>query len=83
MYCQSWQTHAVKEVEMHEYTALMEATDIAGKIQCTVEVQVAKTIEAVTSTVDTGASVSVLPRCIYEELFKKAPLRQSFAQMVT
>lgn len=34
-------------------------------------------------TVDTGATVSVLPRCIYEDHFRGAPLCQSSVRLVT
>ena len=47
------------------------------------DIQAAQTIKTVKLTVDTGASVSVLPRCIYEEHFKEAPLHQSPVRLVT
>ncbi|KAF7641581.1 hypothetical protein LDENG_00277080 [Lucifuga dentata] len=69
---------------MPEYTILfMDDTDVPDKIHCTVDIQAAKAAKTVKLTVDTGASVSVLPRCIYEKHFKDVPLHQSSVRLVT
>lgn len=74
----------MEEVEVPEYTLLLvEGTDTPDKIQCTVDTQAAQIVKTVKLTVDIGASVSVLPRCIYEEHFKEAPLQQSSVRLVT
>lgn len=82
--CQSKLTQSVKEVDMPEYTPLLvDVTETPAKIQCKVDIQTAKTINTMKLTVDTGPEVSVLPRCIYEEHFREAPLRQSSVRLVT
>lgn len=82
--CQSLQTQSVKEVEMPVYMLLLvDRTDTPDRIQYKVDIQTAKTIQKMKLTVDTGAAVSVLPRCIYEEHFSEAPLRPSSVRLVT
>ncbi|KAF7653351.1 hypothetical protein LDENG_00084010, partial [Lucifuga dentata] len=53
---------------------------VSSACTCFHSAKAAKTVKLI---VDTGASVSVLPQCIYEEHFKEAPLHQSSVQLVT
>lgn len=82
--CQSTQSHSVKEVDVPEYIVLqVEGNDTPNKIQCTVDIQSGQAVKTVELTVDTGASVSVLPKYIYEKYFNDTPLRQSAVRLVT
>ncbi|XP_023806938.1 uncharacterized protein K02A2.6-like [Oryzias latipes] len=82
--CRSLQTHTVKEVELPEYTLLLVDRSVtSGGIQVTVNIKVAESSQSMKLTVDTGAAVSILPLCIYEEKFKGAPLHQPTVQLVT
>ncbi|XP_060726840.1 uncharacterized protein K02A2.6-like [Tachysurus vachellii] len=69
---------------MPEYAMLLiQDTNVNTKLQCTVEVQTGAILRSVTLTVDTGASVSVLPKAIYEDYFGKVPLQPPAARLVT
>lgn len=82
--CQSTQSHTVKEVDVPEYTVLqVEGNDMPNKIQCSVNIQAGQTMKKVELTVDTGASVSILPKCTYEQYFNDTPLQQSAVRLVT
>uniref|UniRef100_A0A9J7XM44 Reverse transcriptase domain-containing protein n=1 Tax=Cyprinus carpio carpio TaxID=630221 RepID=A0A9J7XM44_CYPCA len=82
--CRSTQTHTVHEVLMPEYTLLLlQESDVSAKLHCTVQVEAGAVQRPVTLTVDTGASVSVLPKSMYDDYFGEVPLQPPAACLVT
>lgn len=82
--CRSAQTHKVQQVEVPEYTMLLlQQSDSPAKLHCTVDIRAGTAKKTVKLTVDTGASVSVLPKCLVEENFKGVPLQPPAARLVT
>ena len=73
------QTHSVRQVEIPEYTQ----SESPAKLHCTVDIHAGTLQKTVKLTVDAGASVSVLPKCIVEEYFEGVPLQPPAARLVT
>lgn len=69
---------------MPEYTLLLlQDKDVSTKLHCTVQVEAGAVQRLVTLTVDTGASVSVLPKSLYDDYFGEVPLKPPAACLVT
>lgn len=82
--CRTTQTHTVREVVMPEYTLLLlQDKDVSAKLLCTVQVEAGAIQRPVTLTVDTGTSVSVLPKSIYDDYFENVPLQPPAVCLVT
>ena len=78
------QTHSVREVDIPEYTLFMlQREESPAKLNCTVDICAGTMQKTVTLTVDTGASVSVLPQGIVEKYFKGVTLQPPAARLVT
>ena len=74
------QTHSMPQVEIPESTLLLlQQSESTAKLHCTVDIR-AGTLQ---KTVDTGASVSVLPACTVEEYFEGVPLQLPAAHLAT
>ena len=78
------QTHSMLQVEIPEYTLVfLQQSESPAKLQCTVDIHAGTLQKTVKLTVDAGASVSVLPKCIVEEYFEGVPLQPPAARLVT
>ncbi|KAL1279401.1 hypothetical protein QQF64_026074 [Cirrhinus molitorella] len=81
--CHSTPIQTVKKV-LPEYTLLLiPESSTLNKIHCPVGIQMPKSFATVELTVDTGASVSVLPRSVYEANFTDTHLQPASARLVT
>lgn len=67
---------------MREYT-LLQDKDVSAKLHCTVQVEAGAIQRPVTLTVDTDASVSVLPKSMYDDYFGEVPLQPPAVCLVT
>ncbi|KAJ8362815.1 hypothetical protein SKAU_G00116460 [Synaphobranchus kaupii] len=84
--CRSEQRRPVREVDVPEITVLCidETAPAKGKISCRVQIQPAASRAFCTDLlVDTGSSVSLLPRRIYEEHLRESKLTKPSVHLVT
>ncbi len=82
--CRSTDTRSVHEIHLPEYTVLyMHDQATTTKIVCPVSITASDTTVDVELMVDTGSSVSILPKAIYEASFNSVPLQTPTARLVT
>nr|XP_055067975.1 uncharacterized protein K02A2.6-like [Misgurnus anguillicaudatus] len=82
--CRSSESRAVHEVALPEYTVLyMHDLAATNRIECPVYIKASTATIEVALMVDTGSSVSILPKSIYDANFSSVPLQSPTANLVT
>ncbi len=79
----SGQARSVREIDLPEVQILYLHDSITDKIQCTAVIATATTSVAVELTVDSGSSVSILPKIVYDTHFRKDALQPPSVRLVT
>ncbi len=79
--CHSQQTCSVHEIELPELQILYMQNVLTDKIKCTATITT--TSVPVELIVDSGSSVSILPKSVYETYFKKDSLLLPSVKLVT
>ncbi len=73
----------MREIDLLEVQILYLHDLLTDKIQCTAVIATATTSVAVELTVDSGSSVSILPKIVYDTHFRKDALQPPSVRLVT
>ncbi len=81
--CRSGQARSVREIDLPEVQILYMHDSLTDKIRCTDVIVTATTLVAVELTVDSGSSVSILPKIVYDTHFREDALQPPSVRLVT
>lgn len=81
--CCSQQTRSVHEIELPELKILYMQNGLTDKIKCTATIMTSSASVPVELIIDSGSSVSILPKSVYETYFKKDSLLPPSVKLVT
>lgn len=81
--CRSGQARSVREIDLPEVQILYMHDSLSHKIRCTAVITTTTTSVLIELTVDSGSSVSILPKIVYETHFKKDALLPPSLKLVT